>query len=292
MTYNQAWSPLSARIRGLIQAGHLHAQLLSINTADSYARWRALRAQCGEILVALKTFRDGYSGALPPAVTSCIDKFLSERSALIAGEIDNNMGPDATAASLVFLAALDTELAFLLADTQEVIRTRSERAFVHLQRSIVVDPDVRAKWQTAFQQGEISCEKLGSVHLLAHGIFAFKTSETGERTDLIFNDAVESRESLQGYADGLVLTEWKVAKPDAAAEAQLRQALGQAKRYSHGVLGGIELNSYRYLVIVSEDHISGLSFDVRDNGVIYRQVNIAVKPTTPSSRPRGRASTR
>lgn len=46
---------------------------------------------------------------------------------------------------------------------------RSKRAFLHLQRLLAVDADIRAKWKGAFEaehKGELSCEKLGAVHLL------------------------------------------------------------------------------------------------------------------------------
>src|SRR5258707_13086277 len=65
-------------------------------------------------------------------------------------------------------------LSFILSDTQEVLRSRADRAFEHLQRMIVADSDYKAKWQAAFDRGEEACEQLGAVHLLLHGIWAFK----------------------------------------------------------------------------------------------------------------------
>ena len=42
-----------------------------------------------------------------------------------------------------------------------------------------------------------------------------------------------------------------------------------------------ELASYRYLVMVSKDVID-MPVDVREGDVIYRYINIAVDPFTPS----------
>jgi hypothetical protein len=44
---------------------------------------------------------------------------------------------------LVILATFESQMSFCLSDNQEVIRTRSERAFNHLQRLIVADDDMR-----------------------------------------------------------------------------------------------------------------------------------------------------
>jgi hypothetical protein len=114
-------------------------------------------------------------------------------------------------AALVSLVAFETEMSFLLSDVQASIRSRSERAFSHLQRSIVVDESIRARWLKAFKEGEVACEKLGAVHLLLHGIWAFKVDAAGARTDLVLEEPAGDVAAVQRYADGLVLTEWKKA---------------------------------------------------------------------------------
>ena len=59
----------------------------------------------------------------------------------------------------------------------------TERAFAHLQRSIIADDEIRKKWLSAFSDGETKCEKLGSVHLLSHGVWDLKLMlKRGERT--------------------------------------------------------------------------------------------------------------
>ncbi len=105
----------------------------------------------------------------------------------------------------------------ILADVQLPLRALSDRAFQHLQRLIVVDDEVRRKWQAAFAKGEVECEKLGAVHLSGHGIWAFKIDASGGRTDLVYQEPAGGLIKEQQYAEGLVLTEWKIAR--SAAEA-------------------------------------------------------------------------
>jgi hypothetical protein len=65
-------------------------------------------------------------------------------------------------------------------------------------------------------------------------------------------------------------------------EKHIKQAIKQAARYAAGVLYGLELAEYRYLVMVSKEHMMN-SKDVRDGDIIYRIINIAVNPSTPSA---------
>ena len=139
----------------------------------------------------------------------------------------------------------------MLTNEQQAIRRLSERALVHLQRQIVADEEVRAKWKKALVTGEVACERLGSVHLQSHGLFSFKIDARGARTDLMFPDASIGAE-VAAFAEGLVLTEWKVAKSDNNADAKLHEARTQADLYASGALAGLELSECRYLVVVTE----------------------------------------
>ena len=168
---------------------------------------------------------------------------------------------------------------FNLCDNQKSIRTKSELAFHHLQRSIIVDKDFQKKWQRTFKSGEVACEKLGAVHLLLHGVWTFKVNDEGARTDLVFQEPANLN-GIQQYADGLVLTEWKKAKTG-EAEQRFREARAQAILYSQGPLIGTELTNYRYAIVGSEQQIAKPS-DLEEDGVVYRHINIAVTPRTPS----------
>ena len=110
--------------------------------------------------------------------------------------------------------------------------------------------------------------------MLWHGIWAFKVSARiaeGQR-----------------FADGLVLTEWKVAKTDNEAQRRFSEARIQTKRYAEGVLAGNELRAFRYLVVVSNDHIT-VPEHFEDEAVVYRHINIVTSPATPSQHSKRRS---
>lgn len=187
MTYRDQWKALSGRIRGLMQAGQLHAHFLSVRASDSFGRGKRLREQAEGVLTELQSFRDCFQQSLPPAALESIDKIVESTGSWV-GETRGtpDIQQERAWAALVLLGAFETEMSFILTDVQESIRARSERAFSHLQRQIVADLAFREKWKTAFDEGEVACEKLGAVHLLLHGIWAFKVNAEGARTDLVF----------------------------------------------------------------------------------------------------------
>ena len=75
----------------------------------------------------------------------------SLRSTCSSWYIGANVPGERVWAALVLLGAFETEISFLLSDRQEVIRARSERAFAHLQRSIVADTAFPRKVAERFQ---------------------------------------------------------------------------------------------------------------------------------------------
>lgn len=282
MTYFDEWKFLSARIEGVLQAGDLHSRFLSIRSSDSYGRTGKLREQLAETFSALRTYRVTHNTSLPPIVRMAVDRFLGAAETLIT---DTSGTPDSREervwAALVMFGILKAEVSYLLSDTQQLVRSRAERAFEHLQRSIVADPDIRKKWQMAFEKGETDCEALGSIQLLMHGIWAFKANSAGERTDLLFRNVLSDARPIETAADGLVLTEWKVAGAKLDAASAYKAALVQAQLYSQGSLAGLELTSHRYLVVMSEMRAAPPA-DKIIGEVTYRHINIAVAPETPS----------
>jgi hypothetical protein len=62
----------------------------------------------------------------------CLDRFLNGDARVIAS-YDWTLGNEVKIGP-VLLTAFESEMSYLLSDTQEVIRARSEWAFLHLQR--------------------------------------------------------------------------------------------------------------------------------------------------------------
>ena len=146
----------------------------------------------------------------------------------------------------------------------------SERAFDHLNRSIVADEELKGpKWIKAFKDGkEPDCEKLVEPIFCSMGYGLLKVGVEGERTDLVFNEPIVDSSSVERIAEGLVLTEWKRVRSPKKTEAMARKAREQAARYALGALGGVELRDYVFIVLVSEKHLT-LPQDHSENGDKY-----------------------
>lgn len=208
-----------------------------------------------------------------------------ERLENAGANLGGNTGTGAVMKYLVALGCLGATVDGLLHDEEAPVEAAVEVAFTHLQRSIVVDEDLRKRWQTAFDGGEVACEKLGGVHLLQHGLWGFKTDAAGERSDLVLGQhgsAIDQR-SLQG-ARGLILTEWKkigVGDSPSSIESKVSSARKQLSAYTAGSLAGVELRRVRYVVLVSQTQQPARPDLVADTHAT-RFVNIAVDPQTPS----------
>ena len=147
----------------------------------------------------------------------------------------------------------------------------------------IADDDFREKWQAAFAAGEPACEGLGQVHLLSHGIWAYKVNAAGERTDLVYQEPVADYANDYRYAEGLVPTEWKKVAMRRDAASKFEEARNQARSYAQGALAGNELTGYRYAIVVTAEHVD-VPGDLNQDGVVYRHLNIVVDPKPPSKR--------
>ncbi len=273
MSFVEQWNAIAARIRSLREGADLYAQFLISHREDTFGVGRELVGESRSILAVLMNFRQSLNATLPPDAKACLERFLDGRPAQIITSDDWTIANEVKPGPV---------LSFLLADTQEIIRARSERAFLHLQRLLAVDTDVQSKWKAAFEKGELSCEKLGGVHLLWHGIFAFKLQAGLDITDLVFQEPIDPSIVQRGI-EGLVLTEWKVAD-ETNALSRFEQARNQAARYQQGALAGTELAGYRYAVAVSLTELpKALVPEDRAIGrVIYRHINIGIEPRRTS----------
>jgi hypothetical protein len=275
LTYAVSWRRIAARIRGLEKAAELHARFLASHSGSPYGADKALQRHCEEIRESIVGFHNAFEAVLPAEVVSAIQRFMADAGNQILG---NDAGDALLVRTIVVkISAFESEVSFWLESPAEAIRSTSELAFAHLQRLIVADEQYRAKWQAAYADHETRCEQLGAVHLLWHGIWAFKVDAAGGKTDLVFEEPLVA--SSIPAALGFVLTEWKRAS--SKVDAAIAQARAQAAIYSRGILGGLELTSHRYLIVVTEKR-AALPPDVVEDGITYRHINIAVRPETPS----------
>ncbi|MCK5093183.1 MAG: hypothetical protein KAR18_00575 [Spirochaetes bacterium] len=244
---------------------------------------KILIKEAEKIVSSLKTFSVQYHSVFPEAAVECLSGFLGKPEIAEPTFFKPNSTWESgnVQFALTSLAAFQSEFDYIIADTQYVARRIIERAFIHLQRCIVVDDDVRDKWKKAFNSHETKCEKLGALHLLHHGVWAFKADASGGRTDLILSEPLPSPAVIEGSADTLVLTEWKLVKSSNMLPSKITEAQKQAEIYGSDVLGGIEIRNFRYLIMVSDSRLQ-MPDDIIKDGTTYRHINIAVDPGTPS----------
>lgn len=283
MNWYQEWQALSARIHGLLDAAAFFYSALQHNSSDDLeVRKNILLVNAKKIFEKLNNYLMEYQSSFPKEALESIERFLEQPNIK-----KFNFRPDKGQVrghvqfALTSLAAFQSEFSYIIADTQTVALKFTERAFAHLQRSIIADDDIREKWLSAFSEGETKCEKLGSLHLLSHGVWAFKAFAEKGRTDLILNEPLTDTSIIEKTSTALVLTEWKVIRHSNELTAKIREAYEQTKIYSAGVLSGIELVNYRYLVMVSEKSIK-MPGDLIEGNITFRHINLPVDPDTPS----------
>ena len=279
MEWIEKWIALSARIEGLLRSGEFVVSVLSYRNGDGLGivrKW--IVPEIKNITEEIKIFHNIHKNDLPDLATDALTRFFLQD--WVANE------PHQENTNILSIAALVTfrsEFDYLIRDSEIEARNRSEVAFGHLQRLITIDPDARKKWKEAFAQHETSCEKLGAVHLLAHGIFAFKITGTDSATDLAYNEPVSNESAIvRRSANALILTEWKLVKDVSKVDQKAKEARIQIGHYTQGVLGGIELKRTKFIVLVSLQSIQAMPTDLELNGITYRHINISVDPASPS----------
>jgi len=278
-TWYDEWESIAARISALDRVANAFVASVQTHQKGDYHGVAdsmiipALQAVHGE----LTAFAQRHSSTLPRRADERL-RYLLEVGFKFHMSPQGLTGTVALAASL---ALIRIELHPLMQDNDLRHIHIAERAFLHLQRLIVADPEVQTKWRTAFMNGEVACERLGGAHLLHHGIYAIKSNSTGERTDLVLGTRLAVTSNTRRGADAMALTEWKIVRDPSRLDSKINDARGQAARYAAGSLGGFEISSVRFLVTVSEDVLAERPDEVSGD-VTYRHVNIAVAPSTPS----------
>ncbi|WP_157907107.1 hypothetical protein [Sorangium cellulosum] len=279
MPWRTEWKALQGRIAAIQRTFEI------IRDADDYYGLSnsMIIPQATTLLeVDVPNFCARYRSDLPPSVPAVVERYRALLSPVGKGRGGGHPG---MRAAVAVISGMEGEISQLLADADVQIRSLVGRAFLHLQRLIEVDADYRAKWLAAFRIREETCEALGGLHLLWHGIWGFKANAAGERTDLILGTTMGTQAVSQVVESGsrLVLTEWKRLRSctDAAVHKASAQAIRQARLYSSGGLAAVELRSVRYVVLISNDRVT-LPVDIESDGISYKHVNIAVAPSSPS----------
>jgi len=279
MNWLDEWKALSLRIDGYLHAVSIYLDTLKVERNPISKTNQFLTSQAQEIILLIERYHQAHKADISSGANSALNRFLQEFSQIF------HDGTDLKIESFKYrapnLAAFRYELDYHLSDFQFITTRRVERAFMHLQYSIIANPSVRQTWKKAFENREEDCERLGAAHLLWHGIYAFKANATGGRSDLILGHTVDDATRVAEVADSLVLTEWKAVRDSKDAKKIAEQAQKQIEAYTCGPLAGLEFTRYRYVVLVSQKQIITLP-EVQFQNAICRNVNVAVDPDPPS----------
>lgn len=277
MTWIQRWKSISAKISQLQELSRAYFDSINSYGVDHY----------------------GIGGSqIIPAARDIFNEILEVRKnhpqlpaqvSLLIGKLEKSFGghkftgiPGAGGA-LVILGIFNSEMGFYLKDHEIMTKDKVRLAFLHLQRTLMIDLEVQKKWQAAFQEGESALERLGATHLLAHGLWAFKPRGATERLDLIFGHDIKSEE-VELTGSSLVLTEWKSVKAETLNEKS-KEVLSQVRKYGLGGLPGAELKREKYLVMVSENPLE-MPPALMDGDIRYLYFNLVINPAKLELSPR------
>lgn len=285
MTWLEQWRDLAGRIDGLIRAGEFLVSAFKVNSADAFRIvGKSILPELVAIIAEIEHLGKTYASELPQQASEALQKYVAQGW----GKSFNDGAVDIQ--TLAPLASFRSQFEYLIRDAETEGRSLTELAFEHLRRQLVVDEDIRKKWQDAFKKHETACERLGAVHLLSHGIWAFKIVAPGGATDLVFGDPVgQYAEIMRRTARALVLTEWKLIKSPDEITTKAQEARVQASIYSGGVLGDAELKRTRYIVLVCQSDLTPPD-DVSVGGVTHRHVLLPTNPKSPSTMARSQRS--
>ena len=277
MTWLSEWRALAARSEGLFSTNDILLRARAINPHDlsGGVMYPFVKPALERLIAAIGGFHDAYGDTLPGQASAVLAGFLERARGLSLSSMDILGLAQVTAT----IHALKVELDYYFSDGEVAARRLVERAFLHLQRSLAADEGLRQRWIAA--KGEVGCEKLGALHLLAHGVWAFKADAVGARTDLILGTPLSQDEPRASDVEALVLTEWKLAKATTDIRGKMDEAHKQLALYHRGALGGFELSTRRYVVMVVDQH-TDLPDDHDEGGVLCRHVLLARSGETPS----------
>jgi len=268
------------------------AQLLNVNTGIQQGLCEKLSKETLSIFDLIDNFYNTYKtkNILDAKIEELLKDFIQLNSDRYK-QVSNSF--DEIKLAVINFGLLSNQLDFFMSDKTTYFKSIIERSFHHLQRLIIVDKTIRSTWRKIYdKKREPELEQYGAVHLLHHGIWAFKADASGGRTDLILGNSITQPQldEIQSVTEIMVLTEWKklkkTKKKNDDMDKAIEAAYAQAQRYTNDTLFGFELKDIRYLVIVGEKIFKNSIFikekDKEKNGILYKVVCIDVDPKIPS----------
>jgi hypothetical protein len=142
MNWRNEWDAIGARIDGVLAAGHFLVQTLQVQSSDTYGVIQHLSSQTVKIVGEIEGFSAHAAGSAPESALEAISTFLTTHQQRIQNT-QQITGLEGLRVRLAPLAWLRAEVDYHLRDFTAVARKLSERAFLHLQQTIVADDVAR-----------------------------------------------------------------------------------------------------------------------------------------------------
>lgn len=242
MSWDIEWKSIENQIREFDRLCTSYINAMGVKSTDVYSVvGKIIFPVCKELLERIELYRERYNSILSDDAVGSISKVLKSFEGHL---VKNTTSRDPTAVLFYkeTFNRFSSDFNYYTNELEGSVFRKSERAFIHLQRTLAVSPEERKRWQEAFEHHETAVESLGAVHLLLHGIWAFKIDSGGQRTDLVFEESISSSRmgEVRVASDGLVLTEWKLVKDVRDTISKSNEAYKQATIYSSESLAELE----------------------------------------------------
>ena len=143
MFWHQKWSALSARIQGLVEAGQYLSTALTRGPGDSFGIVRRASKELVAIVDELDQFNASHGAELPSEARTALDQILV-RDWFTGSSEQINENLVAVGALITFRARFE----YAIQDHEVDARNRTDLAFEHLRRSILLDNEINNKCAT------------------------------------------------------------------------------------------------------------------------------------------------
>ncbi|RYZ81495.1 MAG: hypothetical protein EOP06_23375, partial [Proteobacteria bacterium] len=171
MTWMSRWKNLSTKIVQLQEVSRSYFDSINSFGVDHYGIGGssiipAARELFAEVVELKKNFP-----LMPREILGMIAKLEKNFSSH-----NKFTGIPGVGGAMVHLGIFNSEMNYYLTDHEVVMKDKAKLAFLHLQRTLIVDADARKRWAAAYQENEKAIKQLGVTHLLLHGLWAYATS--------------------------------------------------------------------------------------------------------------------
>ena len=147
MSWRDDWNRLSTLVGALLEGS---GRFLPVNSNEYTALLRDVVLRSRKIFTQLEAFQRIHGKTIPKGAAQTLEEFMMLHGVAFREALPAMSSSVEAMTSLSLLASLRAELDDLLKDRETIARSLVNRAFAHLQRSIVSDASIRKTWRGSF----------------------------------------------------------------------------------------------------------------------------------------------